>query len=119
MSFGVIGGALASAVAGTVVNATIGKALGGGGGGGGQAQVMPPSESMSTTVLNSKTASTTGRVTLRNDTKVAKAAKPMGVKYKTYGTDKDDPWANTRDWYTNLGGDPENVEQINEEDMPF
>jgi len=110
---------IAIGVATNVATGLVSKVFGGGGssGGGGQAQQVPV-ESPTTTLNSAKSASSTGRVTLKNDTKVARAATPGNVKYKTYD-DKEDPWANTRDWYTSLGGDPKNVDFLNTEDMPF
>jgi hypothetical protein len=118
----IIGGVLGSVIPG--VGTTIGAAIGGGldaltGKKSSSSSSTPvgPSESTSTTVLNSKLASKTDRVTLTNDTKVAKAAKITSPKFKS--EEEDDPWANTRDWYTSLGGDPENVKGINSQDLPY
>ena len=115
-----IGGALAGAVANKVVGAAAGAVFGGGGGGssGGSSGPFGPTEAPSTTVANLKTLKG-DKVTLTGGVKVAKTANIPSISYPYYGDEKDNPWKNTQDWYTTLGGDPENVKDLNPENMPF
>jgi len=109
----VVGTALAGSVANKAVNAIFG-----GGGGGGSSAPAGPSESPATTIASLKSLKG-DKVNLTGDIKTAKTANIPSISYPYYGNEKDNPWKNTQDWYTSLGGDPENVKDLNPENMPF
>ncbi len=110
-------GAIASGIAIGVGTSILSSALKGGmSGGGGSSGPTPISLPVGQTLQGIQGATASPKVKLKTNTQTAKTA---GTNSSDIPSNETDPWANTRDWYTTLGGDPETAKGINSEAMPF